>query len=85
MKWNFWKKEKKQLRELIVPEEELQKILVLWDSYNAKPNGQDREAKYLFWSAIADIFPEIKEGSWRLAYPRVFMLKIFKEEQCQKK
>ena len=76
MKWNFWKKEKKQLRELIIPEEKIQIILSLWDSYHSKRDGQDHETRWLLWKAIENIFPETRKGTWRIFSPTVMEIKI---------
>jgi len=69
MNWKFWKKsvtEEAAPTVLVIPAEKVRGLLRLRDAYNALPKGQDSEAKFLLWNAIAEIFPEVREGLWNM-------------------
>ena len=72
MKWKFWQKKKtvgqERLRRLEIPADRVQEIRRLFDAYQSIPGGADKEAHYILWSAIADIFPEVRSGQWRLVF-----------------
>ena len=72
MKWKFWQKKKpvgqELLRRLEIPADKVQEIRRLFDAYQSIPGGADKEAHYILWSAIADIFPEVRSGQWRLVF-----------------
>ena len=56
---------KPEPRTLIIPAENVRGILDLLDAYNRIEKG-DRVAKFDLWYAIAEIFPEVRQGKWRL-------------------
>ena len=84
MKWKFWQKKKtvgrwllerkseqaqeSVIRRFEIPSGEVQWIRQLFDAYQSIPGGADKEAHYILWSAIADIFPEVRSGQWRLVF-----------------
>jgi len=79
MKWKFWKKEeapKRELRRLEIPAERVREIRRLSDEYYGLPARQDKEAHYILWTAVAEIFPEVREGRWRLEFPNAFRAEV---------
>jgi hypothetical protein len=72
MRLRFWKKVL-QDAELEIPMDRVQEIRQLSDAFISTQPGQHREAAWRLWTAIADIFPEVKEGDrWVLKFPTAF-------------
>lgn len=72
MNCKFWQKEepaKPEPRRLKIPAEKVRRLRRLSDTYEALPVKQASEAKYLLWEAIAEIFPEVREGAWSMESP----------------
>jgi hypothetical protein len=81
MKFFFWKKNTKakvkpEPRRLAIPEDKVRWIRTLSDVYERAPNGADRAAHYDCWSAIVDIFPEVKYGSWGIEFPNALEAEV---------
>ncbi len=80
----FWKRKpvetkRPEPRRLIVPADKVRHIMELEDAYRKAPLRQDRVAKYDLWSAIAEIFPEIKDGNWKLRFPDALTVEVVKQ------
>ena len=57
-----------QGRRLKIPAPQVREIRRLSDICNALPSGQNLAARYDLWHRIAEIFPEVRAGSWSLAF-----------------
>lgn len=64
MNLKFWKK--KEPRTFMLPEENEVEIREHVDTLNALPEGQNNTVRYLLWKKIEAIFPETKNGHWKL-------------------
>jgi hypothetical protein len=56
LKWPWTKQ--KPMRIYDVPEKQMKKFCILLD------NAKNKHGKYLFWSFICELFPQVKDGEW---------------------
>jgi hypothetical protein len=68
--WPFSLFKKKPAEEiLVIPGKDCQIILDQWDKYNKAKVGADKGERFLLWSMVAEIYPQIGDGSeWTLHY-----------------
>jgi hypothetical protein len=62
---------------LTIPDDKAQLIRKLYDDYANASVG--KEAHYLLWREIANIFPETKIGNWKIVFPDAYIVEI---RQC---
>jgi hypothetical protein len=88
--WRFWEPnwpwgvpevEEPKPIVLQIPEDRIQEILRLRDAYGALPSQQDQEAFYLLWKAIAEIYPCVRVGRWRLNRTSALKLEVIQTEK----
>lgn len=90
MSFKFWKKSEADdvtnpaapaPRRFVVPEEKTEEIYRLWDAYrNADAEKESaRTERYQVWSAIAEIFPEVRTGSWSFTTDNVFTIVVIED------
>ena len=80
MNWKFWEKRaepevaKPTIRLFNVPEDKLVLLFELHD----KLDGRSKLARYNFWKAIGDIFPETLEPgtNWKVTFPRAMKIDV---------
>ena len=71
----FRPKPKALLRRLEIPADKVLEIKRLADQcLNRK--GRGLEARHVLWSAVAEIFPEVRQGGWNLAQPTALRVEI---------
>ncbi len=58
--------DKPKPRVFIIPQEHMANILGLSDAFD-ESNGS-KVAYYELWKAIAELYPPVSEGSWRLVF-----------------
>jgi len=67
MNWKFWEKKVESVpRRLEIPAEHVLELYVLYEKFWTAPNNQDYVARYYVWDFITEIFPEVRNGSWRI-------------------
>lgn len=80
----FWKKKKtSELRVLIVPEDKIESLLILWDAY-CNCNRGCRSERYHLWKYIEELFPETRVKGWSIIFTHptsVSIVEDYREEQ----
>jgi hypothetical protein len=61
---------------LKIPADKVQEILRLRDNYGRIPRNEDSEAHYLLWKAIAEIYPCVRVGSWKITFPSILTIEV---------
>ena len=69
--WKQKTTEKKKVegRRLSITADKVRRVRELDDAYQKRPRGLDKTAHYDCWSFIAEIYPEVRVGQWRLRFP----------------
>ena len=62
--WPFKKTVQHRRIVLEVPSKHVPKLLKMWDKYINRKESVATYSKYLFWTEIAEIFPQTRNGAW---------------------
>jgi hypothetical protein len=69
----------RQPRVFSLSEDAQQQIRRLDDTYHRTPKRYDAEAHFLLWSAIAELVPEVRKGTWKIDHPDALTTTITEE------
>lgn len=80
MNWKFWQKKKpveqEPVRRFEIPPHRVQAVLYLSDEVERVTAGKNREARFLLWTEISDMFPEVRYGNWGLEFPNALHVEV---------